>query len=211
MKISTIIIFCIVLFAVFCNKKKELFTNSSSIVLSEHDMYQIKDAINKVANYEYLDAIKKIGENYIKIIIDAFYKSLKETSIEKQKNLFEADSFIQVIFNDEKLGLSDHFKQSLFMELSEARLLNRNIKMVPLRLYSNSKILSKENLKKITENIQNIQLKKISKFFISYLLKYYDISRPQHNKNDKILRFENSLPSFKEFNSLISKSNLFFD
>ena len=211
MKISTIIIFCIVLFAVFCNKKKELFTNSSSIVLSEHDMYQIKDTINKVAYNEYLDAINKIGENYLKIINDAFHKSLKETSIEKQRTLFESDSFIQVIFNDEKLGLSDHYKQSLFMELSEAKLLNRNVKMVPLRLYSNSKIISKENLQKITENIQNIQLKKITKFFILYLLKYYDISRPQHNENDKILRFENSLPSFKEFNSLISKSNLFFN
>jgi hypothetical protein len=211
MKISTIIIFCIVLFAVFCNKKKELFTNSSSIVLSEHDMYQIKDAIDKVALKEYLDAINKIGENYIKIIIDAFNKSLKENSIEKQKKLFESDSFIQVIFNDEKLGLDNNYKQSLFMELSEARLLNRNVKMVPIRLYSNSKIISKENLQKITENIQNIQLKKITKFFILYLLKYYDISKPQHNKNDKILRFENSLPSFKEFNSLISKSNLFFN
>ena len=211
MKTSTIIIFCIVLFAVFCNKKKELFTNSSSIVLSEHDMYQIKDTINKVAYNEYLDAINKIGENYLKIINDAFHKSLKETSIEKQRTLFESDSFIQVIFNDEKLGLSDHYKQSLFMELSEAKLLNRNVKMVPLRLYSNSKIISKENLQKITENIQNIQLKKITKFFILYLLKYYDISRPQHNENDKILRFENSLPSFKEFNSLISKSNLFFN
>ena len=211
MKTSTIIIFCIVLFAVFCNKKKELFANSSSIVLSEHDMYQIKDAIDNVAYKEYLDAINKIGENYIKIIIDAFNKSLKETSIEEQRKLFESNSFIQVIFTDEKLGLDNNYKQSLFMELSEARLLNRNIKMVPLRLYSNSKIISKENLQKITENIQNIQLKKITKFFILYLLKYYDISKPQHNKNDKILRFENSLPSFKEFNSLISKSNLFFN
>jgi hypothetical protein len=211
MKISTIIIFCIVLFAVFCNKKKELFTNSSKIELSEHDMYQIKDAIDKVAYKEYLEAINKIGENYIKIIIDAFNKSLKNNNIEEQRKLFESDSFIQVIFNDEKLGLSDHIKQSLFMELSEARLLNRNIKMVPLRLYSNSKIISKENLQKITENIQNIQLKKITKFFISYLLKYYDISKPRHNKNEKILRFENTLPSYKEFNALISKSNLFFD
>lgn len=211
MKISTIIIFCIVLFAVFCNKKKELFTNSTKIELSEHDMYQIKDAIDKVAYKEYLEAINKIGENYIKIIIDAFNKSLKNNNIEEQRKLFESDSFIQVIFNDEKLGLSDHIKQSLFMELSEARLLNRNIKMVPLRLYSNSKIISKENLQKITENIQNIQLKKITKFFISYLLKYYDISKPRHNKNEKILRFENTLPSYKEFNALISKSNLFFD
>ena len=211
MKTSTIIIFCIVLFAVFCNKKKELFANSSSIVLSEHDMYQIKDAIDNVAYKEYLDAINKIGENYIKIIIDAFNKSLKETSIEEQRKLFESNSFIQVIFTDEKLGLDNNYKQSLFMELSEARLLNRNIKMVPLRLYSNSKIISKENLQKITVNIQNIQLKKITNFFILYLLKYYDISKPQHKKNDKILRFENSLPSFNEFNSLISKSNLFFN
>ena len=210
MKITTIIIFCVVLFAVLCNKK-ELFTNTSSIVLSEHDMYQILDSINNVAIKEYLDATKKIGENYIKIIIDAFNKSLKKNSIEEQKKMFESDSFVQIIFNDEKLGLSDNFKQSLFMELSEARLLNRNINMVPLRLYTNAKIISKENLQKITDNLLNVNLKKISRFFISYLLKYYDMSKPQHKKNEKILRFESSLPTLNEFNSLIRKSNLFFD
>lgn len=210
MKISTIIIFCVVIFAVLCNKK-ELFTNTSSIVLSEHDMYQILDSINNVAYEEYLDATKKIGENYLKIIIDAFHKSLKKNSIEEQKKIFESDSFIQIIFSDEKLGLSDNFKQSLFMELSEARLLNRNIKMVPLRLYTNAKIISKGNLLKITNNFKNIELRKISTFFISYLLKYYDMSKPQHSKNDKILRFDNSLPKINEFNSLISKSKLFFN
>lgn len=210
MKISTIIIFCVVIFAVLCNKK-ELFTNTSSIVLSEHDMYQILDSINNVAYEEYLDATKKIGENYLKIIIEAFHKSLKKNSIEEQKKMFESDSFIQIIFSDEKLGLSDNFKQSLFMELSEARLLNRNIKMVPLRLYTNAKIISKGNLLKITNNFKNIELRKISTFFISYLLKYYDMSKPQHSKNDKILRFDNSLPKINEFNSLISKSKLFFN
>ena len=120
-------------------------------------------------------------------------------------------NFVQIIFNDEKLGLSDNFKQSLFMELSEARLLNRNIKMVPLRLYTNAKIISKGNLLKITNNFKNIELRKISTFFISYLLKYYDMSKPQHSQNDKILRFDNSLPKINEFNSLISKSKLFFN
>ena len=152
-----------------------------------------------------------IGENYLKIIIEAFHKSLKKNSIEEQKKIFESDSFIQIIFSDEKLGLSDNFKQSLFMELSEARLLNRNIKMVPLRLYTNAKIISKGNLLKITNNFKNIELRKISTFFISYLLKYYDMSKPQHSQNDKILRFDNSLPKINEFNSLISKSKLFFN
>jgi len=210
MKISTIIIFCVVIFSVLCNKK-ELFNNTSSIVLSEQDMYQILDSINNVAYEEYLDATKKIGENYLKIIIEAFHKSLKKNSIEEQKKIFESDSFIQIIFSDEKLGLSDNFKQSLFMELSEARLLNRNIKMVPLRLYTNAKIISKGNLLKITNNFKNIELRKISTFFISYLLKYYDMSKPQHSQNDKILRFDNSLPKINEFNSLISKSKLFFN
>jgi len=208
-KIIIIVIFCIVLLSVLCNKT-ELFANTT-INLVDHDMYQIKDSIDKVAFKEYLDAIDKIGENYIKIIIDAFNKSLKNNNIEEQRKLFESDSFIQIIFSDEKLGLSDNFKQSLFMELSEARLLNRNIKMVPLRLYTNAKIISKGNLLKITNNFKNIELRKISTFFISYLLKYYDMSKPQHSQNDKILRFDNSLPKINEFNSLISKSKLFFN
>ena len=203
------IILAIVLIIITFNKT-ERFTNTK-ISLVEHDMYQIKDAIDKVAYKEYLNAINIIGENYIKIIIDAFNKSLKEKSIQDQKKVFESNSFIQAIFKNEKIGLSDNFKQSLFMELSEAQLLNRNINMVPLRLFSSDKIVSKESIKKISENLQNLQLKKINSFFISFLLKYYDITQPLHLKNETILRFENGIPTFKEINSMIEKSNLFFD
>jgi hypothetical protein len=66
-------------------------------------------------------------------------------------------------------------------------------------------------MKKISDNIQNIELKKITTFFVLYLLKYYDITQPQHNKNEKILRFEKDTPTHEEINSLIKKSNLFFD
>jgi hypothetical protein len=83
--------------------------------------------------------------------------------------------------------------------------------MVPLRLYSSDNIVSKDNIKKISENLQNIQLKKINSFFISFLLKYYDITQPLHAKNEKILRFNKDTPSFEEINSMIQKSNLFFD
>ena len=174
-------------------------------------MYQIKDSIDKVAFKEYLDAIDKIGENYIKIIIDTFKKSLDKNNMKEQKASFESNSFIQAIFTNEKLALTDNFKQSLFMELSEAHLLNRNINMVPLRLFATDKIISKDGMNKITDNLQNIQLKKITTFFILYLLKYYDMTQPQHNKNDKILRFEKDSPSHEEINLLITKSNLFFD
>jgi len=206
MKTSTIVIFIIVLFCVLYNKK-ELFTNLSSIVLSEYDMYQIKNAIDIVVNNEYLKATKIIGIDYLKIIIDTFNKNLNIIDLEKQRELFESDNFIKLMFNDDKLNLSENFKKSLFVELSEAHLFNRNINMVPLRLYSSNKI----NINNIKDNLQNIQLKKISKFFIFYLLKYYDNSKPKHEKNNKILRFENSLPSIKELNSRIKQSNLFFD
>jgi hypothetical protein len=208
-KIIIIVIFCIVLLSVLCNKT-ELFANTT-INLVDHDMYQIKDSIDKVAFKEYLDAIDKIGENYIKIIIDTFKKSLDKNNMKEQKASFESNSFIQAIFTNEKLALTDNFKQSLFMELSEAHLLNRNINMVPLRLFATDKIISKDGMNKITDNLQNIQLKKITTFFILYLLKYYDMTQPQHNKNDKILRFEKDSPSHEEINLLITKSNLFFD
>ena len=61
-------------------------------------MYQIKDSIDKVAFKEYLDAIDKIGENYIKIIIDTFKKSLDKNNMKEQKASFESNSFIQAIF-----------------------------------------------------------------------------------------------------------------
>lgn len=208
-KITLIVILCIVLLSVLCNKK-ELFSNTT-INLVEHDMYQIKDSIDKIAYNEYINAVNKIGENYIKIIIDTFNKSVEQKTIQEQKTAFESNSFIQAIFTNEQLGLSDNFKQSLFIELSEAHFFNRNINMVPLRLYATDKITSKENMKKISDNIQNIQLKKITTFFILYLLKYYDITKPKHNQNDKILRFEKDTPTHEEINSLIKKSNLFFD
>ena len=208
------IIFGIILLFITCNKN-ELFANTT-FSLVEHDMYQIKDAIDKVAYLQYIDAVKKIGENYVKIIIDAFKKSveknsMKENSMEEQKKLFESNSFIRAIFTNEKIDLSDNFKQSLFMELNEAHILNRNIDMVPLRLYSTEKIISKEGMKKLTENLQNLELKKISNFFVLYLLKYYDISKPPHNKNEKILRFESSTPTHDEINSIIKTSKLFFN
>jgi len=208
-KITLIIIFCIVLLSVLCNKK-ELFSNTT-INLVEHDMYQIKDSINKIAYDEYINAVNKIGESYIKIIIDTFNKSIEQKTIQEQKTAFESNSFIQAIFTNETLNLTNNFKQSLFMELSEAHLLNRNINMVPLRLYATDKITSQENMKKISDNIQNIQLKKITTFFILYLLKYYDITEPLHNQNDKILRFDKDTPTHEKINSLIKTSNLFFD
>ena len=209
-KIVLIVIFCIVLLAIFCNKT-ELFTNTT-INLIDHDMYQIKDAIDQVAYKEYYDALNKIGENNIKIIIDTYKESIKKDSMQEQKNTFESNIFIKSIFKNEKLGLSDNFRQSLFIELSEANLLDRNINMIPLRLYASDKIVSKENMEKIIEKLNNIELKKITSFFILYLLKYYDISQPNHNKNEKILRFVKETPTYEEINSLIKKkSTIFFN
>ena len=175
-------------------------------------MYQIKDAIDQVAYKEYYDALNKIGENNIKIIIDTYKESIKKDSMQEQKNTFESNIFIKSIFKNENLGLSDNFRQSLFIELSEANLLDRNIYMIPLRLYASDKIVSKENMEKIIEKLNNIELKKITSFFILYLLKYYDISQPNHNKNEKILRFVKETPTYEEINSLIKKkSTIFFN
>lgn len=209
MKKTIIYTILALVFLLITFNKTEKFTNTN-ISLVDYDMYQIKEAIDKVAYNEYLNAINNIGENYIKIIIDAFNTSLKEKSIQEQKKVFESNSFIQAIFTNKTLNLSDNFKQSLFIELSEAQLLNRNINMVPLRLYSSDNIVSKNNITKISENLQNIQLKKINSFFILFLLKYYDITQPLHIKNEKILRFDKGTPSFEEINSMIIKSNLFF-
>jgi len=209
-KIVLIVIFCIVLLAVFCNKT-ELFSNTT-IKLIDHDLYQIKDAIDKVAYKEYYDALNKIGENNIKIIIDAYKDSIKKDSMKEQKNAFESNIFIKSIFQNEEIRLSDNFKQSLFIELSEANLLDRNINMIPLRLYASEKIVSKENMEKIINKLNNIELKKITSFFILYLLKYYDISQPNHNENEKILRFTKETPTINEINELIQKrSSVFFN
>jgi len=207
-KIVLIVIFCIVLLAVFCNKT-ELFTNTT-VKLIDHDLYQIKDAIDKIAYVEYYNALNKIGENNIKIIIDTFKESTKKDSMTEAKNAFESNIFIKSIFQNEEIGLSDNFKQSLFLELSEANLLDRNIKMIPLRLYATEKIVSKENMTKIINHLNNIELKKITSFFILYLLKYYDISQPNHNQNEKILRFTKETPTIDEINSLILKKPLVF-
>ncbi len=214
MRKTVIYVILALVFLLITFNKTEKFTDTNtntSINLVEYDMYQIKDAIDKVAYNEYINAINKIKKDHIKIIIDAFNTSLKEKSIQEQKKVFESNSFIQSIFTNEKLELSDNFKQSLFIELSEAQLLNRNIEMVPLRLYAIDKIVSRQSIKKISENLQKIQLKKINSFFISFLLKYYDITQPLHAKNEEILRFDKGTPSFEEINSMIKKSNLFFD
>ena len=70
-KIIIIVIFCIVLLSVLCNKT-ELFANTT-INLVDHDMYQIKDSIDKVAFKEYLDAIDKIGEKQSRNLCVKFY------------------------------------------------------------------------------------------------------------------------------------------
>ena len=175
-------------------------------------MYQIKDAIDKVAYNEYYHALEKIGENNIKIIIDTFKESIKKDSMQEQKKNFESNIFIITIFTNEEIGLSDNFKQSLFIELSEANLLDRNINMIPLRLYASEKIVSKENMEKIINKLNNIELKKITSFFILYLLKYYDISQPNHKENEKILRFTKETPTLNEINELIKKRpSVFFN
>jgi len=204
MKVIKIIVFCIILLVFICNKL-ELFTNLSPKILSEYDMHQIKKAIDNVAYNEYLNAQTKIGNNYMKIIIDAFNESLVKKNVEKQKKAFESDELIKVIFNDEKLDLSKKFKESLFMEMDEAYLLNRNINMVPLRLYSENNIISKKNYKRITEKILSLEFKNISDFFILYLLKFYDISQ-------KKTRFDRSLPTINELNKkIVDNLSLFFN
>lgn len=209
-KIVLIVIFCIILLAIFCNKT-ESFTNTI-IKLIDHDFYQIKDAIDQVAYNEYYNALNKIGENNIKIIIDTFKESIKKDSMQEQKNAFESNIFIKSIFKDEAINLSDNFKQSLFIELREANLFDRNLNMIPLRLYVSEKIVSKENMKKIIDKLNNIELKKITSFFILYLLKYYDISQPNHKQNEKILRFTKETPTIDEINSTIQKNpSVFFN
>ncbi len=189
--------------------KTELFANTS-IKLVERDLYLIKNAIDKVADLEYINSTQRIGKNYLKIIIETFNNRDESKTFEEQKEAFKTNSFIVAIFSDSNLNLTDNFKQSLFMELFEAQLLKRNLEMVPLRLYSSEKITSDENMNKIKEKLQNPELAKtITKFFISYMLKFYDNSQPSHESGEPIKRFEKNTPTFEDINNQ-NKDGLFF-
>lgn len=182
--------------------KTELFANTS-LKLVERDLYLIKNAIDTIADQEYNNSLDRIGKNYLKIIIEAFNKRDENKTIEEQRKAFESNSFIVVIFSDKNLNLTDNFKQSLFTELVEAKLFDRNLQMVPLRLHSSDRITSDENMNKIKEKLQNPELAKtITKFFISYILKFYDNSQSQK-------KFETSTPTFEDINNQ-NKDGLFF-
>ncbi len=207
--ICFIILGILILLIVF--NKTELFANTS-IKLVELDMYLIKNAIDHVSNQEYLDSAERIGKNYLKIIIEAFNKSQESKTIEEQRKAFESNSFIIAIFSDKNLNLTDSFKQDLFTELAEAHLFERNLQMVPLRLKASDSIASDENMNKIKEKLQNPQLKTITKFFIKYMLKFYDNSQPSHESGEPIKRFEKNTPTFEDINKrLTENSKLFFD
>ncbi len=188
--------------------KTELFANTS-IKLVERDLYLIKNAIDKVADLEYINSAQRISKNYLRIIIEAFNRSQESKSFEEQKKAFEENSFIVAIFSDRNLNLTASFKQELFTDLVEAYLFKRNLEMVPIRLIASDNITSNENMNKIKENLQNPQLKTITKFFIKYMLKFYDNSQPQHKSGEPIKRFEKNTPTFEDINNQ-NKDGLFF-
>jgi len=211
-KIIVFIIFGIILLFVITNKT-ETFADTIT-QLTDEDMYQLKQAIDKVADKEYLNAKNQIGTTYLEMIISIFGSRNKDVSIEKQKEAFNSYSVISAFYKNESLSLSENFKQSLFTDLVAAVAINNTLDtdklkhkllMVPLRLYSSDKITSNENMKKI----RDASKLNVSDFFVKYLLEFYDNSQPAHKPNEKINRFNDSTPTAKYIND--QKSTAFFN
>ncbi len=205
-KILTFIVLGVIIIFIM-GTGKEFFTDSvnstSTVVLSVADLENIKKSIDDVANELFIDASKKLGDTNIKILIESFIKTTQSDDSNK-KNQFEKNVFVQNILNDEKLSLSENVKQSLYLELYEAHVLNRNLNVVPIRLLATEKITNEENTKKIKEKLFP-HLKKINKILILYFLKYYD-NTGDSNKS----RFDTGIISIEQINKLVERNPKLF-
>lgn len=192
----------VIIFIIFTNKN-EFFTNSSQLIkLTNVELVNIKSSIDKIANVYFTEAKKKLGETNIKILVESFIKTTKSSDQDKKKQ-FEEDIFVQNIFNDEQISLSKNIKQSLYLELFEAYVLNRDLYIIPIRLIAAEQIINDENIKKIKENLFP-NLINISKTLISYILKYYDNTVSDDQK------FDSTIVSLEQINKLIQTNPTLF-
>ena len=160
----------ILIFMLFSGRNEYFSNSSQNIELNIADLTNIKKSVDQVANQHFIEAKKRLGENNIKLLIDTFHKTNKSDESDK-KALFIKDIFVQNIFSDDKLQLSENFKQSLYLELFEAHVLDRNLEIIPVRLIAIEKITTDDNINKIREQLFP-HLKKINKIFILYLSIY---------------------------------------
>ncbi len=193
-----------ILVFIIITTKNEFFANTTkSIELTNAELSNIKKSIDGIADSFFTEAKNKLGETNIKILVESFIKTTK-SSEQNKKEQFEKDVFVQNIFNDEKIALTENIKQSLYLELYEAHVLDRNLHIIPIRLIAAEKIINNENIKKIKENLYP-NLKTISKTFISYLLKYYD-----NTVSDNEQKFDSNIISLEQINQLIKKNPKLF-
>jgi hypothetical protein len=202
-KTIVFIILGIILLCVILNKT-ESFANSST-ELSLIELENIKASIDKIADIEFSNAKNQIKENNIKILIDAFKESQnKDLSAENKKADFNSNVFVQNVLSDDRLGITNSFKQNIYIDLLEASVFDRNLNMIPLNLIATNKITSDEGMKKIGENLLPT-VANITTTFVSYLLKHYDNSKPREQS-----RFNNSMITLGEINNIIkNKTGLF--
>ena len=202
-KTIVFVIIGVIIFLLIISKTESFANSSSDKELSLIELENIKASVDKVADGEFLEAKNKIGENNLKILIDAFKSSQEKPSAER-KSGFDSNIFVKNIFSDNTINFSNDFKQSIYLELFEASVLNRNLNMVPLRLLATDKIISADGMKKIGDNLLP-KVKSITTIFVSYLLKYYDNSKSKEES-----RFDNDMISLEQINNLIKKNpNLF--
>lgn len=193
----------ILIFLIITSKTEFFSDTTQDIELTNAELANIKKSIDDIANTYFTEAKNKLGETNIKILVESFMKTTK-SSEENKKEQFEQDMFVQNIFNDEKIALSENIKQSLYLELFEAYVLDRNLYIIPIRLIAIEYITNDENIKKIKENLFP-NLKKISKTFILYILKYYDNSASEDNQ-----KFDPNIVSLEQINQLINKNPKLF-
>ena len=193
-----IFIIVIILILIIVTYKNEFFTNSTnSIELSNADLINIKKSIDQVAAPFFIEAKNNLGDTNIKLLIDSFIK-ITESPDENKKDLFNNHAFVDNIFKT--VSLSENFKQSLYLELFEAYVLDRNLYIIPIRLIAIDKITNGENIKKIKDNLYT-HLQNISDTFILYMIKYYDYLPSEIDK-----RFDPSIISLDAINQLITKN-----
>ena len=189
-----------VLIFIIITTKNEFFANTNQpIQLTNAELTNIKKSIDGIADSFFTESKNKLGETNIKILVESFIKTTK-SSEQNKKEQYEKDVFVQNIFNDDKIALTENIKQSLYLELYEAHVLDRNLYIIPIRLIAAEKIINNENIKKIKENLYP-NLKTISKTFISYLLKYYD-----NTVSDNEKKIDSNIVSLEQINQLIKKN-----
>ena len=200
MKRLIIFIVASILIFIIITTKSDFFANTTQpIELTSAELTNIKKSIDGIANTYFIEAKNKLGDTNIKILVESFIKTTKSLE-ENKKEQFEKDIFVQNILNDEKIALSENIKQSLYLELFEAHVLDRNLYIIPIRLIAVEKISNDENIKKIKENLFP-NLKNTSKTFISYMLKYYD-----NTVLDDNLKFDTNIVSLEQINQLIKNN-----